>query len=166
MVIGHQERVGWPAPNWMIQPAPRPIFSGESESEEGMICMSLDAKFKWDMVSDERFWMSGPQPMQELIWWLLPQIEALNLCRIWYMIYQWVLFFTWIEDLKSESQYIFYVDKHATGLSTYLVVFDDLWLKFLFLGVQSFVCVNNCKWFYWHNSSSVNITDWKVWGHE
>jgi len=42
------------------------------------------------------------------------------------MIYQWVLFFTWIEDLKSESQYIFYVDKHATGLSTYLVVFDDL----------------------------------------
>jgi len=133
--LGHQERVGWPAPNWMIQPAPRPIFSGESESEEGMIIaglyapillnmapgmvmwpapngmiyMSLDAKFKWDMVSDERFWMSGPQPMQEPIWWLLPQIEALNLSRIWHMIYQWVLFFTRIEDLKSESQYIIYV---------------------------------------------------------
>ena len=83
-------RVMWPAPN-------------------GMIYMSLDAKFKWDMVSDERFWMSGPQPMQEPIWWLLPQIEALNLSRIWHMIYQWVLFFTRIEDLKSESQYIIYV---------------------------------------------------------
>jgi len=132
---GHQERVEWPTLNWMIQPAPRPIFSGESESEEGMIiaglyvfillnivpgrvmwpapngmiCMSLDVKFKWDMVSDERFWMSGPQPMQEPIWWLLPQIEALNLHRIWYMIYQRVLFFTWIEDLKLESQYIIYV---------------------------------------------------------
>ena len=75
----------------------------------GMICMSFDAKFKWDMVSDERFWMSGLQPMQEPIWWLLPQIEALNLRRIWHMIYQRVLFFTWIEDLKSESQHIIYV---------------------------------------------------------
>jgi len=39
--LGHQERAGWPALNWMIQPAPRPIFAGESESEEGMIIASL-----------------------------------------------------------------------------------------------------------------------------
>ena len=113
---GHQERVEWPTLNWMIQPAPRPIFSGESESEEGMIiaglyvfillnmvpgrvmwpapngmiCMSLDVKFKWDMVSDERFWMSG-----------------LQLHRIWHMIYQRVLFLPglriWSRNLNISS---------------------------------------------------------------
>jgi len=46
------------------------------------------------------------------------------------------------------------------------MIASDFGFDLISLGVQSFACTDDCKWFYLHHSSSVNNTDWNVWGHE
>jgi len=70
---GHQERVEWPTLNWMIQPAPNPIFSGESESEEGMIIASAEYSSREGHVTcskwNDLYVIGCEVQMRHGIWW-------------------------------------------------------------------------------------------------